>query len=119
MSLGSIDGIDPQAYERFMYGDCWLLAERISRETGFPVVALSEDGDTPAEHAAVLTPDDRLLDVDGVHSMDEFFALYDHDEMEFELVDCPQDPGWRFDAPLDEEMLADTARRVIEHYKAN
>lgn len=56
--------------EAFVEGDCWHLALELRRLTGRPVVFLNPWGhDDPEywEHAGLLLPDGRVLDVLGVH----------------------------------------------------
>lgn len=65
-SAKSIDAWHPTALdiERFTEGDCHYLARALHRRTGWSMAAFSCGGE-PDLHAFVLTPDGRVLDVQG------------------------------------------------------
>lgn len=115
-------GFSDHMRERFMYGDCWLLADRVSALTGWPVLALvdSENPDSAsAVHALLETPDGKLLDAQGIYSSQVIFDLYDSDEVEYELVPMPKNPGWSFSGPpLSAAQLDRAARQLLEWYKS-
>ena len=73
--------------ERYLYGDCLLLALWLSEFTGWPMVQVIERDDCPggwaARHALVRMPDGRLLDAAGPHG-------------DYSDVDDEERPGWSF-----------------------
>jgi hypothetical protein len=87
--------------ERYLYGDCNLLARALHDRTGWPLVYVDEDNDAGEKmvvfHVGVETPDRRFLDVAGPH-----------DNYEFEYVDQAEDISGtdRFDALTDDEAAA-------------
>jgi len=62
-------GLSEEKCERYLYGDCALLAAAVHAKTGWEVV-LIEDGpqdDPDVCHVLVRMPDGRLLDAAGPH----------------------------------------------------
>ena len=59
---------------RFTCGDCYILARRIHRITGWPMHCFLYPGCSvgPQEHAFVVTPAGTALDVTGEHSLPSF-----------------------------------------------
>ena len=55
----------------FTEGDCNVLAEVIHNKTGWSFAAFHQDGWLDL-HAFVITPSGKYLDVEGVHSYDDF-----------------------------------------------
>jgi hypothetical protein len=65
----------PAKLERYLYGDCILLALWLHRLTGWPLIQwFDRSGDPPGEwvtrHALVRMPDGALLDAGGPHRPD-------------------------------------------------
>lgn len=120
----SVPGISQAAWERFQHGDCWILADAISRKTGWPIiVAVPEeepDGE-PLDHAAVRTPSGRLLDVSGLISEDLFVELAEmnglHDSgdpyFSVDLREQSDDPGWRHREACPPELLDAVAELLV------
>lgn len=58
---------------RFTEGDCHYLARALQKLTGWPIYAFDsnyhDEGDL---HAFVKTPDGRILDIEGLHTVAEF-----------------------------------------------
>lgn len=65
----------PDAYLVFTTGWCWALAWEIHDLTGWPILLADHLVDPHGEHhwrhAAVLRPDETLLDIDGTRPLDE------------------------------------------------
>lgn len=61
--------------ERFMYGDCHVLAQAIHDITGWPIHTFFEE-DYPSIHAFVVTPKNTALDVNGEQKMSEFRSFW-------------------------------------------
>lgn len=61
--------------ERFTEGDCWILAKRLHRVTGWPIHSFPDDSE-PTDHAFVVTPNGFCLDVQGVCSQAEMCKRY-------------------------------------------
>lgn len=63
--------------EAFNYGDCWLLALAIHRLTDWKIVGVGVKGQEDRGgyrdwcHIAVQTPNNKILDINGVHTKDE------------------------------------------------
>lgn len=61
-----------ETLEAYTDGDCWHLAYTIHRRTGWPMIFADPTDHLPAarywEHAAVVVPGGRVLDIEGVHS---------------------------------------------------
>lgn len=63
-------GLSEDKCERYLYGDCVLLALAVHARTGWEVVRIVDgDPDDPdVDHVLVRMPDGRLLDAAGAHS---------------------------------------------------
>lgn len=76
--------VDGYARRAFKFGACGALAIAMHDATGWPIVAITdahnvEDGRAgggSALHWAVRRPDGTLVDVDGVHSVEELVQAY-------------------------------------------
>jgi hypothetical protein len=84
--------LDENARKALTTGHCAAFALEIHKKTGWPVVGIFEkgiwDGDSPEDinvaynqyddiafiHSMVRTPDGRLLDIEGMHTDDEYRA---------------------------------------------
>jgi hypothetical protein len=75
-NIGDPDFATPAALRvRYKYGQCHALAQAIHDATGWPMeVWRMEQGGN--EHAVVRMPDGRLLDVEGVHTVDDVRDRY-------------------------------------------
>lgn len=60
-------------YNRYMNGDCYLLALAIAEQTGWDVVLVTDDR-TESGHAMCRLPNGRLADVRGIHEADDLRA---------------------------------------------
>ena len=59
--------------DRYLYGDCALLALAVSARTGWPAVSADLDGNNG--HVMAQLPDGRLLDAGGLHDPDTEIIL--------------------------------------------
>lgn len=63
--------------EAFNYGDCWLLALAIHQITDWKIVGVGVKGQESRGgyrdwcHIAVQTPNNKILDINGLHTKDE------------------------------------------------
>lgn len=81
--------------ERFTCGDCHLLAWEIRRRAGWPMLcftAASRRG--PYDHAFVLLPDGRALDILGVWSTDELAESWGWDPGQHAAFELKDVCGW-------------------------
>lgn len=62
-------GLTGKKLERYLYGDCCLLAMAVNELTGWPIVQIDEgdEFDPDVRHVLVRMPDGRLLDAAGPH----------------------------------------------------
>lgn len=67
--------------ERFTEGSCGELAKALHERTGWPIVLVADGTDGPAGwvHAAVQSPDGRVLDVMGWHDPDVWLGRWMYD----------------------------------------
>lgn len=115
-------GFPEEVIEAYTCGDCWALAIAVSRLTKFPVVTASIDNDWV--HAAVLLPEDRVLDIQGVHTVEQWLDRWldgmngeDHWAREWRLSDfvrqCNREQSLQYDEPV-----GDWAEKVLDAYTA-
>lgn len=76
--------------ELFTSSDCWLLALNVHEKTGFPIVLCSLDEDVPEEdmawvHVGVGLPDGRIMDIEGIFTIDEWMENWGGHFLESEL----------------------------------
>jgi hypothetical protein len=84
---------DEATRDRYLFGDCWMLAEAVHARTGWPYAVVADgaqdmDGQPTDDldgaarvgwtHAGVLTPDGRVLDVDGAHEVGVWLDRHAH-----------------------------------------
>lgn len=62
--------------ERFTLGDCHFLAHAIEKLTGWEMHCFVDGCDVPIDHAFVITPDGRALDVQGLHTLDDLCSRW-------------------------------------------
>lgn len=80
----------------FTSGDCWILAAELHSLTGLPLVAFT-CGNDPSDwnHMAVQVAEDTFLDIEGLHSVDDFINDYwcnknDECEQVARIIDVPR-----------------------------
>lgn len=56
---------------RFTEGDCHIFAAALEKLTGWPLHCFTYQG-APSDHAFVVRPDGKAVDIEGVHEMREF-----------------------------------------------
>jgi hypothetical protein len=129
LSAGLIDGYARRA---FKYGACGALAIALHDHTGWPIVAITDShnvaedkaGGGSALHWAVRTPDGWLLDIDGVHRMqdliDEYSSQADEGEAAAGLATRADAWEWYVEAqgePVPITLAATFVPAVLEIYK--
>lgn len=70
---------DSLTHEMFTEGDCWVLADVIRERTGWKFAfAMNLKGDKNSGwcHAAVMTPNGAILDVEGLHVQDAWMKRW-------------------------------------------
>lgn len=111
----------PATVEAFTEGDCWALAIEIHRLTGYPII-FSSSYSRPRDvfgwdHVAVVLPDNRILDVNGVTDSEDWCLRWNTNESiettnPKEIADLTSDQSRRF---LQANARA-TARRLTNHF---
>lgn len=71
----------PRAVVRaYTEGDCWFLAGKVHQHAGFPVMALYPLDATAYPdsfvHMGNRTPDGRILDIEGIHKVDDWINAW-------------------------------------------
>lgn len=94
------------AVRAFTDGDCGYLAFELHRLTGFTPVTASMDYKHQWTHAAVLTPDGRVLDIEGVWDIHDWLDrwLEGHDGFE------------HFAAEWNSIAFMGTVKKVMPHF---
>lgn len=116
--------VEDQDY--FTCGCCHLLAQEISRRAGWPLYSISDDDGLPDDHAFVLHPSGKYLDVNGLHSEEEMLEGWaSRDDAQVihtnwtELLSWGDDPdgfGWDGDKVL--ESIHRVAGELINEFPA-
>lgn len=74
---------------RFTEGDCHYLARAINHITGWPIHCFTWDDGEPEGHAFIVMPNGKILDVEGVHTPEQFYKSWHattHKEFPFEII---------------------------------
>lgn len=71
--------IDEKAVQLYSNGHCHSLAIAIHRATGWPMVGFFKRGESSPKHVAILLPDERILDIEGVRHEDDIHCSFDTD----------------------------------------
>jgi hypothetical protein len=78
--------VDKSARFVFKHGFCLQLAVAVSERTGWPIISAGLADPTEADyvndraaHTGVLTPDGRVLDIDGAHDRERWIARFGPD----------------------------------------
>lgn len=129
---------DQKILDSFNYGDCWVLAVIMKKLTGWNIVGVGVEGQSPAGgmrewcHIAVQAPTGHIVDINGVHDPEEF--LYDWRVPMWRLkrglqpVEVFVSPNYEYDKKIllgqkprydfDYSEVELVARKLIKHYKA-
>lgn len=59
-------------------GDCWVLAGKLAKRLGWPIIVLSDVDGIPI-HMTVESPDGRLLDAEALWSRDSFIRAWENE----------------------------------------
>lgn len=86
-----IAGITREDIKTFTTGDCYILAETISEQTGWPECAFATDWFPQGSvHAFVKCPDGKYLDIEGRHSRVELEDRWGY----CDITENPDFSGW-------------------------
>lgn len=104
----------------FTQGDCWMLAEEISKITGWPRCAFDQ-GYGSDTHAFVRTPAGTLLDIDGETDEGEFRIRWDCYDESWSIIEVDanyEDEGWSVIFGR-RKLAAEYAEALVEAYHHN
>lgn len=87
--------------ERFTEGDCWLLAKRLHRITGWPLCSfkfwdVEAERTVPGDHGFVMVPDGRVLDIEGCVSKRKFAKKWGFKPKDIQEFDAKDMTGWEY-----------------------